>query len=248
VVLLAVIGLAILAVVYRSNLESGFEALLDWARTLGPWGAAVVGVAYIPVCLLMLPGSPLTLGAGFLFGLAWGTAAVSLGSTIGACCAFLVGRFLARDWVAARLEGFPRFRAIDRAVGEHGFKIVVLTRLSPAFPFNVLNYAYGLTDVSFRNYAIGSWLGMLPGTLMYVYFGSAAKSLADILAGKAQFGDGGRVLFFVGLVATLVVTVLVTRLAQGALRDSVAVDPASAANRDDTTGTASTNDSGDGSS
>jgi uncharacterized membrane protein YdjX (TVP38/TMEM64 family) len=182
----------------------------------------VVGL-YIVACLLFIPGSLLTLGAGFLFGVVWGTITVSIGSTLGATAAFLVGRTLARAWIEQKVANSSKFQAIDRAVGSQGFKIVLLTRLSPLFPFNLLNFAFGLTSVSLSRYVLASWIGMLPGTLMYVYLGSAAKSLADLAAGKVEGGWEQRVLFGVGLVVTVVVTVIVTRIARSALREAVKI-------------------------
>ena len=137
--------------------------LLAWTQSLGFWGPVVVVLFYIVACLLFLPGSILTIGAGFLFKLALGTATVSVGATLGACAAFWVGRTVARGWVAKKIGGNAKFAAIDEAVGREGFKIVLLTRLSPVFPFNLLNYAFGLTRVRFRSYALASWIGMLPG-------------------------------------------------------------------------------------
>jgi uncharacterized membrane protein YdjX (TVP38/TMEM64 family) len=180
-------------------------------------------VAYVPAALLFLPGSILTLGAGFAFGVAAGTASVSIGSTAGAALAFLSGRTLARSFIESKVSGNPKFLAIDRAVGREGFKIVLLTRLSPVFPFNLLNYAFGLTKVSFRDYVLASWIGMLPGTLMYVYLGSAVKSLAELAAGNVEGGLGQKALFAVGLVATVVVTTFVTRIAKRALEVSLPV-------------------------
>jgi len=177
----------------------------------------LVAAVYIPACVLLIPGSLITLGAGSIFGILTGTVAVSIGSTLGACAAFLVGRTLARGWVEDKVAGNPRFRAIDQAVAEQGRKIVFLTRLSPVFPFTLLNYAFGLTKISFWDYALASWIGMMPGTVMYVYLGSAVKELADLASGTVQRSPVQNVLFFVGLVATVVVTVFVTRLARKAL-------------------------------
>ena len=194
---------------------------LGWVEGLGVWGLVLIVGIYLVACLLFLPGSMVTMGAGFLFGVVWGTAAASIGSTLGATAAFLVGRTLARPWVERKVAGHARFRAIDRAVGEHGLKIVLLIRLSPLFPFNLLNYAFGLTRVSLRDYFLASWIGMLPGTLMYAYLGSVAKSLAELASGKAGGSVGQQVLFVVGLVVTVVVTVLVTRIAKRALDQAV---------------------------
>ena len=196
---------------------------LDWVQGVGPWGPVCVIGLYIVTCLLFIPGSLLTLGAGFLFGVLWGTVTVSIGSTLGATAAFLVGRTLARGWIEQKVVSNPKFQAIDRAVGSQGFKVVLLARLSPLFPFNLLNFAFGLTSVSLPRYVSASWIGMLPGTLMYVYLGSAAKSLADLAAGKVEGGWEQRVLFGVGLVVTVIVTVFVTQIARTALKEAVKI-------------------------
>ncbi len=215
--LVAAIGVILAFVPVKDYLTS----FLAWVQGIGPWGPAFLAIAYVPAAVLFLPGSILTLGAGFAFGVLAGTIAVSIGSTVGAALAFLAGRTLARSFIEAKVAGNPKFLAIDRAVGKEGFKIVLLTRLSPVFPFNLLNYAFGLTKVSFRDYFFASWIGMLPGTLMYVYLGSAVKSLADLAAGNVEGGLGQKVLFGVGLVATVAVTTLVTRIAKRALEDSL---------------------------
>jgi uncharacterized membrane protein YdjX (TVP38/TMEM64 family) len=115
----------------------------------------------------------------------------------------------------------PAFAAIDRAVEREGFKIVLLTRLSPIFPYNLLNYAYGLTRVSLRDYVLASWIGMMPAALLYVYLGSAAKSLADLAAGRIERTPAQGVLFAAGLFATVIVTVYVARLARRELKKAV---------------------------
>ena len=170
-------------------------SFLEWVQRIGPWGAVLFAAAYVPAAVLFVPGSLLTLGAGFVFGLAKGTVIVSLGSTAGAAAAFIVARSLAHDWVARRLARRPTLAAIGRAVETDGFKIVLLTRLSPVFPFNLLNYVYGLTSVPFRTYVLASWIGMLPGTIMYVYLGSAANSLATLLSGEALPSASRQILF-----------------------------------------------------
>lgn len=194
---------------------------LEWVRGLGAWGPVLVAASYVVACLLFVPGSVLTMGSGFLFGVALGTATVSVGSTLGAAAAFLAGRTLARGVVEAKVAGSPKFRAIDRAIERHGFKIVLLTRLSPVFPFNLLNYAYGLTGVSFWRYVLASWIGMLPGTVMYVYLGATVRNLSDLAAGRIEAGTAHYILFGIGLAATVAVTALVTRAARAALREAV---------------------------
>jgi uncharacterized membrane protein YdjX (TVP38/TMEM64 family) len=186
---------------------------LDWIERLGPWGPILFIAAYVLATVLLLPGSVLTLGAGAVFGVGWGSVYVSIGSTVGATCAFLVGRYLARDWVASRIQGNERFSTIDRAVAEEGWRIVGLTRLSPVFPFTLLNYAFGLTRVSLKGYVLASWIGMMPGTVMYVYLGSLARAGAT----GQQRTPAEWALYGVGLVATLAVTVVITRIARRAL-------------------------------
>lgn len=212
-----VLGLSIWLLPVKSYLVT----VLEWTQGLGIWGPLVFILAYIVATVLFLPGSVLTLGAGFLFGVLMGTVWASIASTLGAAAAFLVGRTVARDWVAQKVSGKPKFAAIDEAVGEEGAKIVFLTRLSPIFPFNLLNYAFGLTRVRFWHYFFASWTGMLPGALMYVYLGSAARSLAQIAAGRVEGGSAQRIFFWIGLAATVIVAVLVTRIARRALKEKI---------------------------
>jgi uncharacterized membrane protein YdjX (TVP38/TMEM64 family) len=188
---------------------------------LGLWGQAIFVAIYILACVLFIPGAILTLGAGFIFGVIKGTMIVSVASTLGATCAFLVGRYLAREWVAKKIEGNERFQAVDEAVAREGWKIVGLVRLSPVFPFNLLNYAFGLTRVSLRDYFFASWIGMLPGTVMYVYIGSLAGDLATLGAGRHSRTPAEWALYVVGLLATVAVTVYVTRIARQALEKKV---------------------------
>ena len=195
---------------------------LEWTDALGFWGPFLVAVFYVIACVFMLPGLILTMGAGVLFGVGVGTVTCSVGSTLGASAAFLVGRFLARDWVARRVSGNPKFAAVDEAVGRQGFKIVLLTRLSPIFPFNFQNYAYGLTGVPFWKYFFASWIGMLPGTIMYVYLGQALGSLATLASGEKRDKTTGEwVLFGVGLLVTVVVATVVARIAGKAIKEAV---------------------------
>lgn len=216
--LLILIAAAVALSLFLLPIKQYLLAALEWTQGLGVWGPIFVAGFYIVAAVLFLPGSVLTLGAGFLFGLPAGFLTVWIGANLGACIAFLVGRTIARDWVARKVANNPKFAAIDEAVGNEGFKIVFLLRLSPVFPFNLLNYALGLTRVPFRNYALASLIGMIPGTLMYVYFGSAARSLAEVAAGKVEAGSAGQVFFWVGLAATIAVALFVTRIARRSLK------------------------------
>ena len=207
----AIVG-AVLAVFFIFDVRAVLREGLDAFGRLGPWGPVLFIAAYIVATVLFLPGSVLTLGAGAVFGVALGSVYVSIASTLGATAAFLVGRYLARDWVAKKIEGNAAFAAIDRAVAAEGWKIVGLTRLSPVFPFSLLNYAFGVTRVSLRDYVLASWIGMMPGTVMYVYVGSLARAAGDRARTPAEW-----TLYAVGLIATIVVTIFVTRLARAAL-------------------------------
>jgi uncharacterized membrane protein YdjX (TVP38/TMEM64 family) len=192
----------------------------DWVAGLGTKGIAVYIVVYVAATVLFVPGSILTIGSGFLFGVVMGTAVVSVGSTVGASFAFLISRYFARDWVAAKVETSPRFGAIDRAIGQQGWKIVGLLRLSPAIPFSLSNYLYGLTAVRFVPYVIASWAGMLPGTVLYVYVGTAGKAGLQAADGGAGKSPQEYAFLAIGLIATVAVTVMVTRIAQRALKES----------------------------
>ena len=198
-----------------------FGRFLELVESLGPWGPILLAAVYVVATVLMTPGVILTLGAGFLFGLLVGTITVSAGSLLGATAAFLIGRTAARNFVVQQAEKFPRFAAVDKAVEKSGFKIVLLTRLSPLFPFNALNYLFSITKVRLRDYVLASWIGMLPGTVMYVYFGAAAKSLANLVRGEYEGGTAEKAFLAVGLIVTIAVTAYVTKLARDAMREQL---------------------------
>jgi uncharacterized membrane protein YdjX (TVP38/TMEM64 family) len=189
------------------NPQIWLKNALQWIESLGSVGAwAFIGL-YILATVAFLPGSILTLGAGVVFGVVMGS--------------LYVGRYVARGWVAQKIAGDRKFQAIDEAVGKGGFKIVLLTRLSPIFPFNLLNYAYGVTGVSLKDYVLAS-IGMIPGTIMYVYIGSLAGSLATI-GTDAQPGNPTIqwAMRIIGSIATIAVTIYVTKVARKALEDEV---------------------------
>ena len=197
---------------------------LDWLKQdeIKVIAPIIFMLIYIVATVAFLPGSVLTLGAGVLFGIVKGSILVFFGATIGATLAFLVGRYVARGWISKKIEGNQKFKAIDQAVGKEGLKIVLLTRLSPVFPFNLLNYGLGVTGVSLKDYVLGS-VGMIPGTIMYVYIGSLAGSLATI-GGETQ-SDVNPVaqwaIRIIGFVATVGVTLYVTKIARKALDESI---------------------------
>lgn len=202
-----------------------FLPVADWMASAFTWIDENRGISwlvfialYISATVLLLPGSLLTLGAGFLFGLGYGFMIVSFASVVGAACAFLIGRFFARDWVAGKLLEMPRFAALDTAIAQRGAVIVLLTRLSPVFPFNLLNYALGLTAVRFWTYVAVSWIGMMPGTVLFVYLGTIALDLTSLLSGQVGESPAGNWPLYVGLVATIILTIVISRMAGNALK------------------------------
>ena len=214
----ALIAAAVLAlVVLGRSVGEYVPRFAAWVDGLGVWGPAVFVVAYAAGVVALVPGSVLTLAAGAIFGLAEGTVYVFVAATLGAALAFLVARHLARSRVERRLMGNEKFAAIDRAVGGEGRKIVFLLRLSPVFPFSFLNYALGLTRVGFADYNLAS-VGMIPGTLLYVYYGKLAGDVAALAGGVAvEKGAGYYSVLLLGLAATVAVTAIVTRTARRAL-------------------------------
>ena len=216
-------ALAALALLWLVGRELGqyVPRFAQWVDGLGVWGPVVFIAGYALATVAFVPGALLTLAAGAIFGLAYGTLWVFVGATVGASSAFLIGRYAARGAVERRLEGRAKFQAIDQAVGRQGLKIVFLMRLSPAFPYNLLNYALGLTKVRFTDYLIAC-LGMIPGTFLYVYYGKLIGSVAAAAAGaEVERGWGYWTFLGAGIVATVVVTWFITRLARRALAQEV---------------------------
>ena len=186
---------------------------LAQVEKLGVWGPFIFVLVYVLAAVLFVPGSVLTLGAGAVFGVVRGSIYVSIASTLAAGAAFLLGRYVARDWIAKKIQGNATFDSIDRALADEGWKIVLLTRLSPVFPFTLLNYAFGLTRVTFREYMLWSWIGMMPGTVLYVYLGS----LVNLGAGAQQRTPAQWTAYGLGLAATIAVTLVITRMSKRAL-------------------------------
>lgn len=201
----------------------------EWVDGLGALGPVVFVLGYALAVVAFIPGSVLTLAAGAIFGLGEGTVYVFIAAVIGSTLAFLIARHIARGTIEQRIEGDPRFAAIDRAVGAEGRKIVLLLRLSPVFPFNLLNYALGLTKVRLVDYLVASF-GMLPGTLLYVYTGKLAGEVAAVAGGvETERGVAEWAVLTLGFAATLLVTILVTRIARRALDAATHGDVSSAA-------------------
>ena len=205
-------------------LQDVLKDSLGWVQGLGAIAPIAFILIYNLATVLFVPGLILTLGGGVLFGLGFGTVYVFFAATLGATIAFLIGRNFARDWVTEKMVDYPKFGAIDAAVAKNGFKIVLLTRLSPLFPFNVLNYAFGITQVSLKDYILGS-IGMIPGTVLYVYIGSLIGNIALIGTKNTVLNPEAERLQWIakiiGFIVTIGVTVYITRIAQKALDQTI---------------------------
>ncbi|MEM9907582.1 MAG: TVP38/TMEM64 family protein [Cyanobacteria bacterium P01_D01_bin.44] len=201
--------------------QGALTGVLSWIDNLGIIAPLVFIGLYIAITVAFVPASIVTLGAGVVFGVVKGSLFVFVGAMLGATAAFLVGRYVARDWIAKKVANNEKFQAIDEAIGREGRKIIFLIRLSPAFPFNLLNYALGLTKVSLKDYVFGT-VGILPGTIMYVYLGSLAGNLAMLGSGDAPSNPGVVwAIRIIGFIATVAVTVYVTKVARKALKEAV---------------------------
>ena len=218
---LILLALAALVLVGRTA-GAHFAEFAAWVKSQGASAPLIFILGYAAAVVALVPGSILTLAAGALFGVGWGTLYVFVAAVLGSSLAFLIARYLARGAVENRLAGNPKLAAIDRAIASEGRRIVFLLRLSPAIPFSVLNYALGLTKVGFAD-TLAAAIGMLPGTLLYVYSGKLIGDVAA-LAGGASVPKGPAywTLLGVGLLATLLVTLLVTRTARRALAQATA--------------------------
>ena len=205
--------------------ERAFIALTVFVEEHRAIARILYFAVYVVAVVLIVPGSILTLLGGFLFGVVEGFVLVSISSVTGACLAFTIGRYFARQWVEERTQSFERWVEFDHAIAIRGFYVVLLTRLSPVFPFNLLNYFLGLTKIRFIHYLLASWLGMAPATLLYVYLGSIALSAADVFLGGGSNTMGQNTLIVLGLIATVALVVVLARLASATLKKEIQEAP-----------------------
>jgi len=223
---------ALIAIVIALFLAMKFLPVREWLTRFNNWvgqmgvaGIFIFIAVYAVATVLLAPGSVLTIGAGFAFGLWKGFLAVSAGATLGASLTFLVARFIARDKIEAIAQRNEKFRKIDNAIGKQGAKLIFLLRLSPIIPFNLSNYFYGLTSVKFWPYLLASWIGMMPGTFLYVYIGTVGKAAVAAAAGGEAIKHSWQYWTFtgVGLAATIIVTIWITKIARDALKQTADV-------------------------
>jgi len=220
ILLLAIIAIVVAVVVFK--VQRYLPAFLELIAKLGIWGKIIFVVVYIVATVCFIPGSALTLGGGFLFGLYWGIFLVWVGATTGCTLAFLLGRTALRSWIEKKVDQYPAFKAVDAAIAAQGWKIVLLVRLAPILPFNLLNYGLALTKISLLHYVLASAVGMLPGTALYVYIGSLAKDLSQAAAGGLVKPVQQIVIWVVSGVIIIVVVVFVTIIAKRAINKALA--------------------------
>ena len=193
--------------------QAWLAPVMAWVEHLGAWGPVLFILIYIAAAVFLIPASVLTLGAGAAFGFIHGLWIVSVASTLGAAAAFLTGRFLVRGFIAVKLAGYPAISGLEGALSFGGWKLVLLTRLSPVLPYTLLNYAFSLTRIRFSHFVLATWAGMIPGKMFYLYLGSLARAGAD----PESLTPVRWALYGLGLAATLAVTVMTTRMARQAL-------------------------------
>ncbi len=217
----AVIAVAIaVTVALMCPLAEWLEDLVQWVRSRGVWGPIVYAAIYGVASAAFVPASWLTLAAGYAFGTMVGATSAMVGGLLGASASFFLGHTLARHFVERHIKKYPRFAALDRGVSNEGLKIVLLVRLTPALPFAPLNYAFGVTRVRFRHVFVGSLIGMLPGCIMYSYLGWVTQTLTGAAIGGMHRSPAQWVPLVVGLIATIAVSVVITRVARRALTEA----------------------------
>ena len=219
IIALVIVAAALLVAAKYFGIQEGVRRVLQYIHDLGPWAPLAYIVFYAVACIFAIPGSLLTLSGGFLFGLGAGILFVSAGATLGATLAFVVGRYLLRGWIVEKIGHNLKFQALDEAIAREGWRIVLLARLCPIFPFPVTNYGLSITRVSLKQYVMASWVGMLPATVVLVYIGSLASSLASLGAGGRTRTPLEWTLYAVGLLMAIVIVIYITRLAKRALQE-----------------------------
>jgi uncharacterized membrane protein YdjX (TVP38/TMEM64 family) len=213
-VMMALVLISVVLAWFLFPVREWLESLVGWIRSQGVWGVIAFAIAYIVLVVALAPAEIMSIAAGLIFG-AWGFLLVIISATIGAILAFLVARYLARDFVRKHLERKPLLRALDGAIAQEGWKVVALFRFNPLIPFNLQNYFFGATAIGLKPYALATLFGIMPGSAAYVYLGT----LGGIAASGEQAGRFKLGLVIVGLVATIIIVALLGRTAKRKLRE-----------------------------
>lgn len=217
----ALAAVAAIAALVWLPVGAALERFAESVRAAGDWGPLVLATLYVVATVFFIPGGLLTLLAGFLFGVVKGAVTVASGSIVGAMAAFWLGRGVAHDWVQRRFAASETFQAIDAVATRQSFKLVLLVRLSPIFPFVFTNYAFSLTKIRFRDFLLASAIGMLPATVLYVYLGSLARSLAELARGDVGGAGLRSAAIAFGLLASAALVFITARAARSALRETL---------------------------
>lgn len=190
---------------------------LAWVEAQGAWGPLIVFAMVVVAVIFILPGVVFTLGSGFLFGVVVGSTVIILATTLGAAIAFLIARYFFNDGVTNYLRHHERLAVIQRELAGQGWKVVMLTRLVPFFPFKLSNYFFGVTDFTFRGFVLGTFLGIIPYSVLNVYIGSLASDLANIGHGERSRTTLEWIVYALGFLAALIAVFQLTRIARQAL-------------------------------
>ncbi|KAG4174461.1 hypothetical protein ERO13_A11G121600v2 [Gossypium hirsutum] len=205
-------------------IEKMVKGFLFWVKEdLGQWGPFVLALSYIPLTILVVPASILTLGGGYLFGLSVGFMADSIGATLGATAAFVLGRTIGKSYLISKLRNYPKFQAVANAIEISSFKMVFLLRLVPLLPFSLLNYLLSVTPVNLSVYVLASWLGMMPSIFGLAYIGTTIKDLSDVTQGWNEISTIHQVLMAIGLCASAILLIWITKGAKATLEKALAV-------------------------
>lgn len=211
----------ILVAVWTLPLEAWLDSANTWIDANPVQGRALFVLAFVAGATMMVPGSVLFMSGGYLFGFVEGFPLVAISTALGASSAYLVGRTIAREWVASQVADSARFQALDRALEQKGAVVVALSRLALILPYNVLNYMYGATKIRLVPYSLATLVGMLPAVALFVYLGSAAQNVEQIFSDNRDTGPLGTVLLVAGLVAIVAASVIVQRAASRALSEDI---------------------------
>ncbi|MBA2485430.1 MAG: TVP38/TMEM64 family protein [Nitrospira sp.] len=210
-----VLGLVVIALVFAwwaLPVSEWTERFRQWITGLGHLGYLLFALVYIVGAVFLVPETPLSIAGGLAFG-AWAIPLVVFSATVGASLAFLLARYVAYHHVERQIRDRPKFKAVHEAIGNDGWKIVLLLRLSPVVPFNLQNYFFGITNIPFWHYAGATGVGIIPGTCLYVYLGV----MGQVVTRADSIGMLRWIFLALGLIATIVVTIMVSRKAKATL-------------------------------